>query len=45
MTENEFPTCFTECEFRVGCGRFDKNKIIFYCLKNKCIYQKKREVN
>ena len=44
MTENEFPTCLTECEFRLKCGRFDRKQIMFYCLKLRCIYLKKKEI-
>jgi len=39
--EETFPNCTSGCEFKINCGRFDDKKIIFYCLKNKCIYQKK----
>ncbi len=38
-----FPNCTGDCEFKINCGRFDDKKIIFYCLKNKCIYQKKKK--
>ena len=41
MKEETFPNCTGECEFKITCGRFDDKKVIFYCLKNKTIYQKR----
>ncbi len=40
MGEETFPNCTGDCEFNINCGRFKDTVIIFYCLKNKCIYQK-----
>lgn len=44
LEKETFPNCTSGCKFKIGCGRFDDKKTIFYCIKNKCIYQKRTNV-